>query len=170
MPTKTRKSNLWSKMAGEYYREHKNDSDINCFSDVLKSLKFKAYYKCKRDGNRSKDCIVEESEIKVSKIKESEIKESEIKESEIKESEIKESEIKESEIKESEIKENKSVNKSKRKTNSKKGKKGKKGKKTNRRTKKNVIIDNFDMDWQEPPSKDDRKHQIKNEYFNGGKK
>ena len=37
-----RKTNLWAKAAGEYYREHINE--VKSFSDVLKSPKFKEYY------------------------------------------------------------------------------------------------------------------------------
>ena len=44
---RTRRVNAWAKAAGEYYRSHKNDSDIQAFSDVLKSPKFKAYYDSK---------------------------------------------------------------------------------------------------------------------------
>ena len=44
---RTRRVNAWAKAAGEYYRSHKNDSDIQDFSDVLKSPKFKAYYQSK---------------------------------------------------------------------------------------------------------------------------
>ena len=42
MPAKG--GNLWSKLAGEYYEDHKNDPDIESFSDVLKSPKFREYY------------------------------------------------------------------------------------------------------------------------------
>lgn len=49
MPVKG--GNLWSKLAGEYYNEHKNDSDIEKFSDVLKSPKFRAYYESKKNGS-----------------------------------------------------------------------------------------------------------------------
>jgi hypothetical protein len=44
---RTRRVNAWAKAAGEYYRSHKNDPDIQEFSDVLKSPKFKAYYQSK---------------------------------------------------------------------------------------------------------------------------
>jgi hypothetical protein len=50
---RTRRVNAWAKAAGEYYRSHKNDPDIQAFSDVLKSPKFKAYYQSKY-GNKSK--------------------------------------------------------------------------------------------------------------------
>ena len=49
MPVKG--GNLWSKLAGEYYNEHKNDSDIEKFSDVLKSPKFRAYYESQKNGS-----------------------------------------------------------------------------------------------------------------------
>jgi len=42
MPSKG--GNLWSKLAGEYYQDHQNDPDIESFSDVLKSPKFREYY------------------------------------------------------------------------------------------------------------------------------
>ena len=40
-----KRANSWAKCAGEYYRAHKKE--FSSFSDVLKSNKFKAYYKNK---------------------------------------------------------------------------------------------------------------------------
>ena len=51
---RTRRVNAWAKAAGEYYRSHKNDPDIQDFSDVLKSPKFKAYYQSKYGKNTSR--------------------------------------------------------------------------------------------------------------------
>ena len=50
---RTRRVNTWAKAAGEYYRSHKNDPDIEEFSDVLKSPKFKEYYNSKYGKNVS---------------------------------------------------------------------------------------------------------------------
>ena len=44
---RTRRVNAWAKAAGEYYRSHKNDPNIQEFSDVLKSPDFKEYYQAK---------------------------------------------------------------------------------------------------------------------------
>jgi hypothetical protein len=45
---KSRKPNMWAKAAGEYYRAH---SEITDFSEVLKSPKFKEYYRNKYGKN-----------------------------------------------------------------------------------------------------------------------
>lgn len=54
MPHKTnkrrtaKKINSWAKCAGEYYRSHKNE--FSSFAEVLKSPKFKQFYKNKMSG------------------------------------------------------------------------------------------------------------------------
>jgi len=47
---KARKMNNWAKAAGEYYNDHKNE--VESFSDVLKSPKFRAYYNKKYKGKK----------------------------------------------------------------------------------------------------------------------
>ena len=47
---RTRKASAWAAAAGKYWREHKNDPDINEFSDVLKSAKFRAEYYGTKNG------------------------------------------------------------------------------------------------------------------------
>ena len=50
---RTRKASAWAAAAGKYWREHKNDPDINEFSDVLKSAKFRAEYYGTKNGKSS---------------------------------------------------------------------------------------------------------------------
>ena len=42
-----RKTSMWAKSAGEYYRKNKGKNGIESFSDVLKSPEFKAEYHAK---------------------------------------------------------------------------------------------------------------------------
>jgi hypothetical protein len=42
-----RKTSMWAKAAGEYYRKNKGKNGIESFSDVLKSADFKAEYYAK---------------------------------------------------------------------------------------------------------------------------
>jgi hypothetical protein len=64
---RARKVNNWAKAAGEYYRLHKNDDDIEKFSDVLKSPKFKEYYESKYGKGKKTVTFTESGEEVVSK-------------------------------------------------------------------------------------------------------
>lgn len=134
MPVKG--GNLWSKLAGEYYNEHKNDSDIEKFSDVLKSPKFRAYYESKKNG--SSMVVAKKTKGKISK---------------------------------------KNI-----------GKKGKKSRKARdieemveevkivlpkKKIGKKIVEVDVEVelkDESEQPTNEDRKNQVKNDYFNGGKR
>jgi hypothetical protein len=129
--------NLWSKLAGEYYNEHKNDSDIEKFSDVLKSPKFRAYYESQKNG--SSTIVAKKTKGKISK--------------------------------------------------KKIGKKGKKSRKARdeeemmeeevkivlpkKKVGKKIVEVEVEVelkDESEQPTKEDRKNQVKTDYFNGGKR
>jgi len=146
MPVKG--GNLWAKLAGKYYEEHKNDDDINEFKDVLQSPKYKAYYnseKARLNGSSTK------KRGKSNKTKKNKFIEREF----------------DNQIEEVIIEEPKKI----------KGKKIRKiieeePKKLKNKTIKSKKIPKFieeEIIEIEQPIKEERKHQFKNEYFNGGK-
>jgi hypothetical protein len=86
---KTRKrsgrGNAWSKAAGEYWRAHKNDSDIEKFSDVLKSPKFRAYYNSKYGDGKSSAGLKKSKKNMKMDMEETETEKEEIEEDEMEE-------------------------------------------------------------------------------------
>jgi hypothetical protein len=160
----TRKVNAWAKAAGEYYRAHKNDPDISEFRDVLKSPKFKSYYQSKygkfskkttnmRFGKFNKNRTMK----KMDNEEEKEMEEEDEKEMEEKEEEEKEEDEKEMEEKEEEEYEEKKP----------------KGKKMAKKMakKESSVSDWGEWAWgKKEVEKPKKKSQVKDDYFNGGKK
>ena len=144
MPVKG--GNLWSKLAGKYYNEHKNDPDIESFTDVLKSPKFREYYESHKSGKKTlgKIPMGKKSKKKMGK----KFRKSNKNRMMDEDAEMDEYAEQSEEAEQSEM-------------IVKKGKKGKKGKKSKK---------NFDMEKMESPNMEDREHQMKNDYFNGGNK
>ena len=143
MPVKG--GNLWSKLAGEYYNEHKNDSDIEKFSDVLKSPKFRAYYESKKNG--SSMVVAKKTKGKFSKKKVTKKGKKSRKVWDDEEMNVAD-EVAEEDAVEEEVKPKKKASK--------------------KASKKVLNIDVEDKLLE--PEKDDRKNQFKNDYFNGGDK
>ena len=138
MPSKG--GNLWSKLAGEYYQDHQNDPDIESFSDVLKSPKFREYY----NSMKNKTTISEkENGKKTKKNVGRKFKKSNKKREPL--VEMVEVEPVEAEPVEVEVKKGKSL-KSNKKSNMPK------------------------LPEMKQPLREDREHLMKNDYFNGGKK
>ena len=143
MPAKG--GNLWSKLAGEYYEDHKNDPDIESFSDVLKSPKFREYY----NSIKNKTTVAEKENGKKTKknvgrkFKKSNKKREPLVETV--EMEPVEAEPVEIEPVVMEVKKGKSL-------------------KSNKKSNMPKLME------MKPPLREDREHLMKNDYFNGGKK
>ena len=143
MPAKG--GNLWSKLAGEYYEDHKNDPDIESFSDVLKSPKFREYYNSiknkttvaeKENGKKTKKNVGRKFK-KSNKKREPLVETVEIEPVEIEPVEIKPVVM--------EVKKGKSL-------------------KSNKKSNMPKLME------MKQPLREDREHLMKNDYFNGGKK
>jgi hypothetical protein len=141
MPSKG--GNLWSKLAGEYYQDHQNDPDIESFSDVLKSPKFREYY----NSMKNKTTISEKENGKKTKKTKKNVGRKFKKSNKKREPlvEMVEAEPVEAEPVEVEVKKGKSL-KSNKKSNMPK------------------------LPEMKQPLREDREHLMKNDYFNGGKK
>jgi|Laugresbdmm110sn_1035088.scaffolds.fasta_scaffold04078_6 hypothetical protein len=158
MPVKG--GNLWSKLAGKYYNEHKNDPDIESFTDVLKSPKFREYYESHKNGKKTlgkmsmgKMSMGKKSKKNMGK-KFRKSNKNKMMDEDVEEMEMDE-DVEDMEMDEDVVK-------------VKKGKKGKKGQKSKKKKFGKMIITEEIVQIQ--PVMENRENQMKNDYFNGGKR